>query len=101
MTQCQSTRVSAQVVVRLQADSPNHGLQALKKDVPAEDLERAKNAAISQVLVNLESRAVISEDIGRQVLTYGHRWHTSPALAASNMHVVAVAFSVSAHTWEE
>ena len=36
-------------------------------------MERAKNAAISQVLINLESRAVTAEDIGRQVLTYGHR----------------------------
>jgi len=41
--------------------------------VPAADLERAKAAAISSVLMNLESRAVVAEDIGRQVLTYGHR----------------------------
>ena len=49
-------------------------MQALTKDVKKEDLERAKNAAICQVLVNLESRAVVAEDIGRQVLTYGHRF---------------------------
>ncbi len=48
-------------------------MQALTKEVKKEDLERAKNAAICQVLVNLESRAVVSEDIGRQALTYGHR----------------------------
>ena len=38
------------------------------------ELERAKSAAVSSVLMNLESRAVVAEDIGRQVLTYGHRW---------------------------
>lgn len=48
-------------------------LQAVAKDVPAAELERAKKAAISSVLMNLESRAVVAEDIGRQVLTYGHR----------------------------
>ena len=41
--------------------------------MPAAELERAKKAAISSVLMNLESRAVVAEDIGRQVLTYGHR----------------------------
>ena len=48
-------------------------LQALTKDVESQDLQRAKNAALGQVLINLESRAIIAEDIGRQVLTYGHR----------------------------
>lgn len=48
-------------------------MQSLTREVKKEDLERAKNAAVCQVLVNLESRAVVSEDIGRQVLTYGHR----------------------------
>ena len=47
--------------------------QAVAKDVPAAELERAKAAAVSSVLMNLESRAVVAEDIGRQVLTYGHR----------------------------
>eukprot|EP00271_Cylindrocystis_brebissonii_P019241 TRINITY_DN5789_c0_g1_i1.p1 TRINITY_DN5789_c0_g1~~TRINITY_DN5789_c0_g1_i1.p1 ORF type:complete len:513 (-),score=93.46 TRINITY_DN5789_c0_g1_i1:784-2322(-) len=37
------------------------------------ELERAKNATIAGVYMNLESRGVIAEDIGRQVLTYGHR----------------------------
>ncbi|GAB4821951.1 hypothetical protein N2152v2_008997 [Parachlorella kessleri] len=48
-------------------------LQAVAADVPAGEVERAKAAAISSVLMNLESRAVVAEDIGRQVLTYGHR----------------------------
>lgn len=48
-------------------------MQAVTKDVPEAELERAKAAAVSSVLMNLESRAVVAEDIGRQVLTYGHR----------------------------
>ncbi|KAL3697646.1 hypothetical protein R1sor_011722 [Riccia sorocarpa] len=37
------------------------------------ELNRAKNSTISAVLMNLESRVVVTEDIGRQILTYGHR----------------------------
>jgi processing peptidase subunit alpha len=37
------------------------------------ELQRAKNSTISAVLMNLESRVVITEDIARQILTYGHR----------------------------
>lgn len=48
-------------------------MQAVASDLPAAELERAKAAAVSSVLMNLESRAVVAEDIGRQVLTYGHR----------------------------
>ncbi len=47
---------------------------------PAE-LERAKAATASSVLMNLESRAVVAEDIGRQVLTYGERKAPSVFLA--------------------
>mmetsp|Transcript_9373 Transcript_9373/g.33016 ORF Transcript_9373/g.33016 Transcript_9373/m.33016 type:complete len:497 (-) Transcript_9373:1374-2864(-) len=36
-------------------------------------LERAKLALISSVYMNLESKVVVAEDIGRQILTYGHR----------------------------
>lgn len=36
-------------------------------------LDRAKQATKSAILMNLESRMVVSEDIGRQVLTYGER----------------------------
>jgi hypothetical protein len=52
--------------------------QAVTKDVPEAELERAKAAAVSSVLMNLESRAVVAEDIGRQVLTYGHRCDPTP-----------------------
>ncbi len=38
------------------------------------ELERAKKAAISVISNALESKATSSEDIGRQFLTYGHRW---------------------------
>lgn len=48
-------------------------MEAVASDIPTEELERAKAAATSSILMNLESRAVVSEDIGRQILTYGHR----------------------------
>ncbi len=48
--------------------------QAVAATVTPEELERAKNATISAVLMNMESRAVIAEDIGRQVLTYNERY---------------------------
>ncbi|XP_024314654.1 ABC transporter D family member 1 [Brachypodium distachyon] len=37
------------------------------------ELTRAKNSTISSVLMNLESRVIVAEDIGRQLLTYGCR----------------------------
>lgn len=37
------------------------------------ELLRAKNATKSAVLMNLESRMIVTEDIGRQILTYGCR----------------------------
>ncbi|KAG6533314.1 mitochondrial-processing peptidase subunit alpha-like [Zingiber officinale] len=36
-------------------------------------LDRAKQSTKSAILMNLESRMVASEDIGRQILTYGQR----------------------------
>ena len=51
-------------------------LQATAQGVTNEELERAKRAAIASVYMNLESRAVVAEDIGRQILTYGHRCAT-------------------------
>lgn len=48
-------------------------MEAVATEITLEELERAKAAAKSSVLMNLESRAVVCEDIGRQILTYGHR----------------------------
>ncbi|KAL6853965.1 hypothetical protein ACP4OV_019994 [Aristida adscensionis] len=42
-------------------------------EVTEVELTRAKNSTISSVLMNLESRAIVAEDIGRQLLTYGCR----------------------------
>lgn len=50
-----------------------HTVQATAQGVTKEELERAKRAAMASVYMNLESRAVVAEDIGRQILTYGHR----------------------------
>lgn len=47
--------------------------QSLTKDVPEVELTRAKRAALGTVLSSLEGRAVVAEDIGRQLLTYGAR----------------------------
>ena len=38
-----------------------------------EELHRARNQLMSSVLMNLESRGILCEDIGRQVLTLGKR----------------------------
>ncbi|XP_042512962.1 mitochondrial-processing peptidase subunit alpha-like isoform X2 [Macadamia integrifolia] len=37
------------------------------------ELQRAKNSIKSAILINLESRTIVTEDIGRQILTYGCR----------------------------
>ena len=42
------------------------------------ELSRAKKATVSAVLSNLESRAIVAEDIGRQILTYGDRCTRRP-----------------------
>ncbi len=49
-------------------------VQALAQEVPEQDLERAKKATKAAILMNLESRAIVVEDIGRQLLTYDQRW---------------------------
>lgn len=60
----------ADALVALLADE----VAALAADIAdGEDLERAKAAALGSIAMNLESRAVVAEDIGRQVLTYGER----------------------------
>jgi len=38
-----------------------------------EETSRAKNQLKSSIMMNLESRQILCEDIGRQMLTYGHR----------------------------
>ena len=38
-------------------------------------------ATISSVLMNLESKAIVTEDIGRQILTYGVRKSPSEFIA--------------------
>jgi processing peptidase subunit alpha len=42
-------------------------------DVNQVQLDRAKAATKSAILMNLESRMVVAEDMGRQILTYGER----------------------------
>ncbi|CAI0423503.1 unnamed protein product, partial [Linum tenue] len=46
---------------------------ATPKQVSETQLNRAKEATKSAVLMNLESRMIVAEDIGRQYLTYGER----------------------------
>ena len=41
------------------------------------ELSRARNQLKSRILMNLESRNVLCEDIGRQLLTYQEREHSS------------------------
>jgi len=52
-----------------------HLLKLAKEQVTDEELDRAKNMLRGNVLTQLESRFVLFEDIGRQVLTYGRREH--------------------------
>uniref|UniRef100_A0AAV1TDA0 Alpha-MPP n=1 Tax=Peronospora matthiolae TaxID=2874970 RepID=A0AAV1TDA0_9STRA len=51
----------------------NQMLGVAKQPVDAIELARAKNQLKSSVLMNLESRMILYEDIGRQLLTYGMR----------------------------
>lgn len=51
----------------------NQLLHIAKASVDAEALQRAKNQLKSSVLMNLESRMILYEDIGRQLITYGYR----------------------------
>ncbi|ODM96749.1 Mitochondrial-processing peptidase subunit alpha [Orchesella cincta] len=49
----------------------------MSEPVDSNELERAKCQLQSMLLMNLESRPVLFEDIGRQVLAHGH--YVSPA----------------------
>jgi len=53
------------------------------------ELSRAKNQLKSSLLMNLESRPILFEDIGRQVLTYGAR--TPPSELAAQIDSVTAA----------
>ncbi|KAI9107801.1 hypothetical protein K1719_021137 [Acacia pycnantha] len=57
-------------------------------EVTQEQLDRAKKTTKSAVLMNLESRMIASEDIGRQVLTYGERKPVEQFLKAVDEIVV-------------
>jgi processing peptidase subunit alpha len=50
-----------------------HLARLATEPVSDEELSRAKNMLLCNVLTQLESRLVLFEDLGRQVLTYGHR----------------------------
>ncbi len=54
--------------------------------VSDEELSRAKNMLKSMMMMQLESRLVVCEDIGRQFITYGHREH--PALVCDKIDAV-------------
>lgn len=56
------TRVIAENIMRLAVE-----------EVTDEELDRARNMLKNNVLTQLESRLVLFEDIGRQLLTYGKR----------------------------
>jgi processing peptidase subunit alpha len=51
----------------------DHFLKLESELVTDEELDRARNMLKCNVLTQLESRLVLFEDIGRQILTYGKR----------------------------
>lgn len=53
-----------------------HFMRLISDDVSFEELDRARNMLKCNVLTQLESRLVLFEDLGRQVLTYGMRERT-------------------------
>jgi len=48
-------------------------MNKMARNISPDELNRAKNQLTSSLLMNLESRPVLFEDIGRQVLSYGDR----------------------------
>ena len=61
----------------------------MKGAISAEELARAKMQLKASLLMNLESRPVLFEDIGRQVLTYGAR--TEPEALVKQIEAVTAA----------
>lgn len=53
-----------------------HFMRLISDDVSFEELDRARNMLKCNILTQLESRLVLFEDLGRQVLTYGMRERT-------------------------
>ena len=64
--------------------------------IEAKELDRAKAATVSSILMNLESRSVVAEDIGRQILTYGERKSPAEFIAAINALTAAEISAVAA-----
>ena len=48
-------------------------LKGMGSNLTDEELSRAKNQTKTSVLMNLESKPIILEDMGKQVLCYGKR----------------------------
>ncbi|TYZ58985.1 hypothetical protein PybrP1_002137 [[Pythium] brassicae (nom. inval.)] len=67
----------------------NQLLHVANRPVDAAELQRAKNQLKSSVLMNLESRMILYEDIGRQLLTYGLR--ESPESVCAKIDAVTAA----------
>lgn len=67
----------------------NQMLSVATRPVDATELQRAKNQLKSSVLMNLESRMILYEDIGRQLLTYGMR--ESPESVCAKIDAVTAA----------
>ncbi|GMH17799.1 hypothetical protein Nepgr_019640 [Nepenthes gracilis] len=65
------------------------------------ELNRSKEATKSAILMNLESRVVTSEDIGRQILTYGVRKPLDDLLKAKDAILISVEGSSGHGKWEE
>ena len=57
--------------------------------ITEEELARAKAATVSSILMNLESKAIVAEDVGRQILTYGERKAPAEFIAQVNALTVA------------
>jgi processing peptidase subunit alpha len=67
----------------------NEFLRLATEDVTAIELSRAKNMLKSQLMMQLESRIVVCEDIARQYATYGKR--DLPEITCEKIDKVTVA----------